>query len=229
MIRKLCRLLLLAGSIGLLTACLLLVLFLASQYEPRFYAQALDMPQTTLEEASDRALRQAAALASAMQKKDRWEAVFTAEQINGWLAVDLLRNHPKALPDFLASPRVAIDANRITLACRIQRMGVTSVLSLTVEPSIPKPNVIALRIVKARAGLLPMPLQRVLDGLSHAACAAQIHLEWQRTGGDPVALLSLPVEHDGDRNIQIEALDLREGRIHVVGTTQLKKELAEGE
>ena len=34
----------------------------------------------------------------------------------------------------------------------------SSVISLTIEPYVPEPNVLALRIVKARAGLLPMPL-----------------------------------------------------------------------
>ena len=65
-------------------------------------------------------------------------------------------------------------------------------LSLTVEPYVPEPNMVLVRIIKARAGLLPMPLGGVLDGLSQVARDMHLHLEWRHAGGDPVAMLSFP-------------------------------------
>lgn len=222
MSRKLRRLLLIVSGLAVLAILVLLGLYLAMRYEPAFYREAIEIEPPVLEKASDDMLRRTTALASAVKKTGRWEALFTAEQINGWLAVDLVKNHHDALPPTLRDPRVTIDEKQITFACRFEQGIIDSVLSLTVEPSVPEPNVIALRIVKARAGLLPIPLAQVLDRITEAARGMQCRLVWRNTGGDPVAMLSFP-EADDDRPVCIEAIRLGEGEIYVAGTTQDEK------
>ena len=92
-------------------------------------------------------------------------------------------------------------------------------LSLTVQPYSPEPDVIALRIIRARAGAVPIPLDRVLSQLSKTADAMRLHVEWRQTGGEPVALLSLPNEDD-ELVVRIETLRLDEGEIFLAGTTE---------
>ena len=157
---------LIVGSFAALAILLLLGLYLAARHEPTFYREALHIDRVVLEKGSDRMLQQTTALASAVKKPGHWESLFTAEQINGWLAVDLVRNHPHTLPPELHDPRVAIDPKRITVACCFDHDGLHSVLSLTIEPYVPEPNILALRIVSARAGLLPVPLGQVLDRIT---------------------------------------------------------------
>lgn len=207
---------------AVLVGVALLGVFLAARYEPGFYCEAMEVDPSVLEQGSDQMLQQAAALASAIKKDAHWESLITAEQINGWLAVDMVKNHPNALPSMLRDPRVAIDSKRITLACRFEQDGVNSVLSLTVEPYMPEPNVVALRIVKARAGLLPAPLNKVIDGVKRAARAMQLHLEWRHTNGDPVALLSFPPTDD-EQPVCIETLRLGEGEIYLAGSKPAKE------
>jgi hypothetical protein len=203
----------------LLALLLLLCLYLAARYEPAFYREALESDPAEQEKASDQMLQQATALASALKKEGRWEAVITAEQINGWLAVDMVKNHPNALPPTLRDPRVTIGPSAITVACHFEQDGQSSVISLTVEPYMSEPNVLALRIVKARAGLLPMPLDKIFDRLSQAAHDMQLHLEWRQAGGHPVALLTLPAAEDNGRQVRIETLRLGDGEIYVAGST----------
>lgn len=222
MSRRIRLLLFIAIGVAVTIALVLLGLYFAARHEPAFYREALEIDPAVLEKASDDMLRRSTALASAVKKKGHWEALFTAEQINGWLAVDMVKNHADALPPTLHDPRVSIHEKQITIACRFEQGGVNSVLSLTVEPSMPEPNVIALRIVKARAGLLPVPLAQVLDRVSQAARGMECRLEWRRTGGDPVAMLSFP-DADDDQPISIESLRLGDGEIYVSGTTQEKK------
>ena len=221
MSRRLLRLLLVI-SIALLVVALLvlLCLYLAAQYEPAFYREALEADPAEQEKASDQMLQQATALASALKKTGRWEAVITAEQINGWLAVDMVKNHPNALPPTLRDPRVTIGPNTITVACRLEQDGQSSVISLTVEPYMSEPNVLALRIVKARMGLLPMPLGNVFDRLSQAARDMRLHLKWGQASGDPVALLTLPAAEDNGRQVRIETLRLGDGEIYLAGSTE---------
>jgi hypothetical protein len=220
--RRVRLVLLIVGGMTMLAAVAILGLYLAARHEPAFYREAMAVEPAVLEKASDRMLQKTTALAGAVKKKGHWEALFTAEQINGWLAVDMVRNHPTTLPPTLRDPRVVIDPNHVTIACRFEQGGAQSVLSLTVEPYVPEPNVIALRIVKARAGLLPVPLGRVIDGLSEAARRMHFGLEWRRAGSDPVALLSLP-ESDDNRPVRIETLRLGNGEIYVAGTTSGRK------
>jgi hypothetical protein len=222
MSRKLRLFLWIAGIAAIIVVLLLLCLYLAARHEPAFYRRALETDRPVLEKGSDRMLRKAAALQSALARPDRWEIHITAEEINGWLAVDLPKNHPKALPPTLKDPRVVIDPNEMTVACRFDQNGMESILSLTVQPYMAEANVVALRIVRARAGLLPLPLKRVTDGVSQAARDLQLPLEWRR-GGDPVALFSVPTSNDDGRIVRIETVRLGEGEIYVAGTTQRRK------
>ncbi|MGA2799060.1 MAG: hypothetical protein ABSE63_15885 [Thermoguttaceae bacterium] len=202
----------------------LLGVFFALRYEPKFYRDALAAEPDTQEKGSDEMLQRTAALVSGVQKPGKWHTRFTAEQINGWLAVDFVKNHHGALPPLFSSPRVAIDPDGIVLACRYEGGIVPTVLTLTVEPYVPEENVMALRIVRVRAGLVPMPLEKVLDGVSDAARRSEWRIEWRQSGGDPVALLSAPPpDNAGDLAVKIEAIRLGKGDIFVSGATERKK------
>ncbi len=211
-----------AAGVAVLIVLALVGLYLAARQEPDFYQKAIAIDQAVLDKGSDRMLRQTAALQSAVQKEGRWEALFTAEQINGWLAVDRAKNHPNSLPPMMSDPRVAIDSKQVTFACRYHGGWLNSVASLTIEPAVPEPNVLALRIVKARAGLLPLPLGSIVDWLSQAARNMNLRLEWRHAGSDPVAVLSLP-ETEGDQTVRIDTLRLDDGEIYVAGSTQRRK------
>jgi hypothetical protein len=206
-----------------LVVLVVLGLYWAVRQEPAFYRQAKQVKPAVLEKASDRMLRKIGAIQSAFARSGHWDFDITAEEINGWLAVDLMKNHPNTLPLSVRDPRVAMDANEMTLACRYNG-AVSSVLSLTVQPYVPEPNVVALRIVRGRAGLLPVPLKKVLDGLSQAAADLRLHLKWVQAGNDPVAMFSLPEDDEADLVVRIETLELGEGRLHVAGVTERRKQ-----
>lgn len=195
-------------------------LYLAAHYEPAFYAETLRIEPQKLEKGSDDMLLRMAGLISSIRKQGRWGARFTADEINGWLSVDLVKNHPKALPANISDPRVAIRGKSLTLACRYARKNSTNVVSLTLEPFVAKPNVLALRLINIRAGMLPVPLQPVLDGLSQAARDSQLHLEWRTEGSDPVALISLPQDDSGATEVRLESVQVEDGTIAITGSTR---------
>ena len=196
-------------------------LYQASRHVPEFYREALKTPPQAHEAASDEMLQQATALAGDVEKEGQWQAVFTAEQINGWLAVDMVRNYPDLLPSSVSDPRVAIEPDQLRLACRVDRGDWTSVLSLSVDAYLSEPNVIALRIRKARAGVLPLPLQGILDRISQEAGQTDLEIRWRQAEGDPVVEISLPPPRDAsDKLIRIETLRLGEGNVYLSGSTE---------
>lgn len=195
-------------------------LYWAARQGPDFYRAAVRVDPARQRDASDEMLQRTTALVSDVRQEGRWEALFTADQVNGWLAVDLPANHADALPSSVRDPRVAIDPQAVHLACSFQGRGGSCVLSLTVEPSLPEPNVLAIRIRRVRAGLLPVPLNGILDMLSKAAGRMGLQLRWRYDRGDPVAVISIVSPRDGnDGKVRIESLRLAEGEIYLAGTT----------
>jgi hypothetical protein len=210
------------GGVLLLLIGLLGWGYYAAHQVPEFYEQALQVEPQRLEAASDEMVRQTTELVSHAHTTGTWTARFTAEQINGWLAVDLPRNHAGALPAAFRDPRVAIGPDGIQVACRYETDWISTVASLHLDVSLREQNVLAVRFRKARAGTLPLPLRDILDQISRGAREADLRLTWETVDGDPLALLTIPALRDGERNVMVilEALELREGEIHLRGRTQ---------
>ncbi len=225
--RKILRIALVLGLItALFVLVVLLALYLALRHEPQWYARAATTVDRQAEEqASDEMLRRAADMTSALETKGTWKITFTADQINGWLAVDMPKNHPQLLPESLAHPRVVIEPDGVTLACRAAQAGVSTVVSLKVDVYLSEENKIAVRICKARAGSLPWSLAKVVDRFTEAARESDVNMTWRQADGDPLALIKIPSKQvPGGRQIRVTTLRLEEGRIVVGGTTSAKEE-----
>jgi uncharacterized protein YpmS len=222
MFRRFLVILLVLFLLGLLVVGLLLVwAYHSSQQEPEFYRQALKIEPAKAADRSDRMLQRATALAGEVKEKPKWHAVFTADEINGWLAVDLVKNHARSLPPDLHDPRVSIIPGELTIACQMRRGGFTTVLSLAIDAYLSGPGEIAVEIKKARAGRLPLPLGDVLEQISTAARRASIPIQWRQKDGNPVAVIYLPaMEDEKNRIIHVEQLTLEQGEIYIAGTTE---------
>jgi hypothetical protein len=200
----------------------------AAKHVPEFYAVALEMPSEHQEQASEELLARASSLASQAQHSGRWEAAFTAEQINGWLAVDLPRNHPKLLPAEVQHPRVAITKDELLIGWRIEHPKYSGVVSLSVTPDVSAPNVLTLRVRKARAGSLPLPLDRVLEAVSEGAREARLSVRWLTVEGDPVAEITLPEDTESRQVQRVDSVRLEEGKLLLAGTTTPREALSQG-
>ena len=166
-----------------------LTLFVANDARlqvPSFYREAVDCDDAEQAKASDACLQQAAALANDLGKRGDWQSLFTAEQINGWLAVDLVKHYPELLDSDVRNPRWRDPRKRSDgIACRCDSGKTAGVYSLTFDVYLSGPNVIAVRILKARLGLLPVPLGQVLEAFSTAAQRIDLPLGRARTAAIP--------------------------------------------
>lgn len=213
---------------GVLFVALALVLALAvgglyftSQLAPDFYHQAVAVEPQAQRTASDEALANASALASRVQKAGRWEALFTAEQINGWLAVDLVENHPRLLPPEVGNPRVEIVPGRLHLAFQYASGGLSSVVSLGLEVFVAEKGCLAVKLAALNAGRLPLPMGWLVEEISSAAAEAGWPLNWTTNHAAPVALVPLDGRRDSGKACwTIDTVELRDGAIYVAGTTQ---------
>jgi hypothetical protein len=199
----------------------LFALYQGMQYIPEAYARALEVDRVTGQRASDAMLQQVTALRNNVRKAGDWHVLFTAEQINGWLAVDLVENHPDELPDDIRDPRVAIEPEQMLLFCTYRWHGHETVVTLAVQPFLHDRNVLGLRIRKGRAGRVPFPLQKIIEQIPAAVAQSGFHVQWQQADGDPVVLITVPPPRGkDDKQIEITAIRLGEGEIYFEGLTK---------
>ena len=192
--------------------------YFATQQVDALYREALDVDAATQALRSDEMLLRATTLRNDLQKEGAWAALFTDEQMNGWLADDMLRNHPDLLPAEVTDPRVTISPEAITLYFRYQGESFSTVLSVSFDVYLAEENVIGLRLDSARAGALPVPMSQVIEYIQEAAVAMELKIEWKQSDGDPVALITIPPQRDdGNQLLRIEQLHLDEGKIYIAG------------
>lgn len=195
--------------------------FLALRHVPAFYTELLTSDPKASRTASDQMLRRVGALTSDLQRPGQWQSTFTQDEINGWLAVDLVENHSYALEGGVTSPRVRIRENEIILAFRYSSPVFSGVVTVTLEPYIERPNVVAVRFRGARAGMVPLPLQSILDSLSTGLTKSEYRVEWSQSHGDPVALITIPPpRRKNDKPVTLDAIRVLDGKVVLSGTTE---------
>lgn len=222
--RKILRLSLVISIVAaMMILVVLFALYLGLRRQPQWYAETLAASdRRAAETASDRMLQRGADLTSALETKGDWKIVFTQEEINGWLIVDMPKNHPDLLPAELADPRVKIEADGVTAAARYDGEGISTVVSLKVEVYLSEENVMAVRMRKARAGGLPWSVGRIFDSLCEATARSEVRLVRSQIDADPLALIKIPKVRDRGRAVRVTALRLEEGKIIVAGSTGAK-------
>ena len=193
------------------------------QHVPEFYSQALAKPAAEPAKAAYKFEQEVLELRNDVRREGNWQATFTAEEINGWLASDLPVKFPRALPRQVSDPRVAITPEMILVACKYADARFNSVVSIGAKPEMTKePNVIAIRIKQVRAGALPVPLANFLEQIAQHTAKAGVPLRWGEEGGDPVAYITLPMDQPEfqGKTLRVELVELKEGALVVSGKTE---------
>jgi hypothetical protein len=204
------------------SAAALFGIYRASQQVPRFYQQALARSYAEAE-SGDRFERQALALHNQARQAGAWEARFSEEAINAWLAGVLPQKFPEALANGVSDPRVAIEGETVRLAVLYRKGSTSTVVSLAAQVHLTvEPNEVAVRIDDVRAGALPVPLARFLDEVTLRAAQAGLPLRWTEAGGKPVALVRLPLDPKAfkGRQLTLERLAFQDRELVVGGRTE---------
>jgi len=209
-------------ALGVTAALTAFFVYRASQQTVAWYEEARKTQPAAAAEAGREMEKRVLALATDVKRPDdRWEAIFSDQQINGWLAVDLVEKYPDLLPPKLKDPRVAISPGGAKIGCRYESSRMHAVVHMAADVYLTdEPNVVAVHIRKARAGAVPLPLQRVLDQVTKIARNKRIPIRWVEQDGAPVALITMPERHEEIEGVlRLETLQLDEGEVYVSGRT----------
>lgn len=208
----------LTAILGLIAAGLGFLTYEVQQV-PEFYQQAIVAPVVEQQQAAEHFEQQALELRNQIRRDDDWRLELTAEEVNGWLATVLPEKFANLLPPEISEPRVAVEQDRLHLAARYHTRGVTTVVSIELSAFLTKDsNVVAVRIHKAAAGNVPLPLGQYLEQITSEAAKRGVYVRWQEIAGDPQAIVTLPLEAGDKRQIVIRSLELKPGELIATGT-----------
>jgi hypothetical protein len=197
--------------------------YYAAQRVRPFYEAALQIEPEVLERGSRELESRATALLSDARRAGEWHAIFTAEQINGWLALQLDEfRQDEPLSDRIRDPRVAISPELLTLGFRTSSGGVETVVSVDAGVSLTDEHAVAIQLMSVRAGALPLPVMQLADDIATACERMSLPVRWIQKSSKPVAIVELDSdESTGRRRFHIDELKLGDGELYVAGHTEL--------
>jgi hypothetical protein len=196
--------------------------WLCLTYQPSYYR---DMVRLTREQRAGKAKKfvaQSLQLRNDICNERTWEAVFTDQEVNAWLAEDLVTHFADQLPPEVNEPRVLFDLDRMTLAFELRQGAVHSVITVVARPRVPHGNTVELTLEKIRAGILPVPADHVLDRIIEYARYHGVDVEWSRKDGYPVVVTRYTPNTDRE-DVELEELQFLAGQIRLSGHSDRTK------
>jgi hypothetical protein len=205
--------------IGMVVSALVgipVAVWLSLTYQPSYYRAMVLQSRTQRAGKARKFVAQSLQLRNDICNEPSWEAVFTDQEVNAWLAEDLVSHFADQLPPEVNEPRVLFELDRITLAFQLRQGGVQSVITVVARPRVPEGNTVELTLEKIRAGILPVPADNVLDRIIEYARCHGIDVEWTRREGYPVVFMRYRPNFERD-DVRLEELQIRTGQIRLTG------------
>ena len=168
-------------------------------------------PPVAAEQAGRRLVTKMAALQAALDRDGAWEAAFAEEEINGWLALDLPRNHPQLLPAGWSDPRVAFEPGRIRVAAHRAVLGpLGGIVSLALDMRLRQQNVVECTVADARLGVIPLPRAAWLHWIATRLGPLGLPTEIRRRDGASTLAITLVATDRTQVTLEALAVDARE-------------------
>jgi hypothetical protein len=158
---------------------------------PDFYQQALAEPPDPVaqQQAAKSFVARTVQLVDDIKHFDTWSQEFDGRQVNAWLANELHSKYADLVPPGIRDPRVGFDDQFVLVGFYYETEQWQGVVSLRLRPWVPEPNTLAIEIASIRAGLVPIPLDSVLEELSNQIQTDGWRAEWSQLDGNDVLLV----------------------------------------
>ena len=191
-------------------------------YQPYYYRAMVALTREQRAGRAKKFVAQSLQLRNDICNEPNWEAVFTDQEVNAWLAEDLVTYFADRLPPEVNEPRVLFEPDRIILAFQLRQGGVQSVITVVARPRVPGGNTVELTLEKIRAGILPVPAENILDRIIEYARCHGVDAEWARKDGYPVVVMRY-TPHIEREDVQLEELQIRDHQIRLAGRSDRAK------
>jgi hypothetical protein len=186
----------------------------ASRHVPEFMREAGAGDAARRKRAAEEFLTQGLQLRNDVVNEPRWDVVFSAEQINGYLSEEL--DGSGVMPGGVRALRVGFEQDRVLLGCRLEEGPVRGVLWAAASARMKEPGTLELCLESVSLGLLPVPLELVRSRLESVARVLGVDVTWVERDGE--AVLEVRSEAaSGGGSVVLDRLEFRTGQIRLVG------------
>ena len=206
----LCLLLAVGGAAGALLWALTRV--------PEFYAQALsvEVDPAIRKQSSEEFVANTIQLVQDIEHELEWSNEFTQDQINSWIVEELHEKYARHVPAGVSEPRVRIVNGLIFIGFRYKQERFHGVISFQARPWVSEPNQLDLEITSLCAGVVPIPVEKIIDKVSQQLASKGWQIEWtQSENGNDIAIIHL--DPDGQAEAVLERLEVVAGAIRMSG------------
>lgn len=205
---------------ALAVSALIAVTVAAASRLPDSYADHRVVEGAAAEQAARRFMSGIAALHADFVREGTWEMACTQEEVNAWLAVDLPRNHPHAVPGRVLEPRVCLRPRLVEASARLAIAGLRPVVMVGLGVRLREPNQLGVTIEDARIGAIPLPHGPVLAEVRRRLDRLGMVTAVQRLDGRSVLVVYIPSTHEsGGMSHWLESLSITDGGVAVAGRT----------
>jgi len=215
-----------ALTIGLLILSTLVavpaLIWVSLTHQPHFYRAIVQVPRAQQAEKARQFVAQSLQLRNDIINEPSWEAIFSDEEVNAWLAKDLVTEFADQVPPEVHEPRIVFGLDRITLAFELDQGPIRSVIWVVARPRVPEPNVLELTFEKIRAGVLPVPSERVIEQIVEQAHAHGLDVRREDVEGLPVLVFQYKPNSERE-DVLLEQVQIREGQIRLAGRSNRNK------
>ena len=205
----------------LLTLALLAIIpfgaWISLTHKPKFYRADARIPRALRKAEAKHFVAQSLQLRNDICNEPTWEAVFSDQEVNAWLAEDLVTHFADQLPPEVHEPRVVFEMDRVTLAFELEQGPVRSVIWVVARPRVLEANVLQMTFEKIRAGVLPVPPEKILNRITEHLRSRGLDVDWHYDS-DKLPVATVRYNPDFDRGvIRLEQIQIREGQIRLAG------------
>lgn len=199
----------------------LTVLGVLVKHEPSFYLAKELPPSDERKAASNAFLRDFGQMILSMQQQ-AWHCDITETQLNSFFEEKFMEwGEGESLRKMgITSPRVCFEQDSMRFAFRYGRGWFSSVISYELKVwLVPKePNVIAVEVIRARAGGLPISSRAILQQLSDYAQNQNFKVTLYRNESNPVAVIELQ-QYQPQSSKVLTSLQVQSEKLTIQGKT----------
>lgn len=193
-----------------------LVVWTSLSRPPAFYQRTIEMPKARRQSEAKRFVAQGLQLRNDIVNEPKWEAAFSDEQVNAWLAEDLMTYFADQVPQGVREPRVAFENDQVSLGFELDEGPIHSIVWIVARVNVPEGNTLAITLEKIRAGMVPFSAERFLDRITEQAHRQGLDLYWERDGDLPTAVIHYTPTTQR-RDVVLERIQVRDGEIRLAG------------
>ena len=209
----------LAGAVLVVLGCSTAGIMWSTQQRPDFYVQALQTspPPEVRKEVAREVVVRTLQLVEDMRYSPRWSEEFTEAEVNSWLAEEFTAMQADPLFEGVRDPRIKITNDVLHVAFRLDQDHIHGIVSCELQPRIGGPNRVDVAVSSVRVGLLPIPVNSLIDDIYGHFAVEGWRIRWYPIQRDTV-IVNLD-RGDPEQPI-LEELKLTNGKLRVAGSRQ---------